>query len=131
MHDLFPSNLGQHGNMVFDGVLLNEGNAYNPSTGIFTCSNAGTYVFSWTYIVSPGSFLHTQLMVNHAPYVSSLADAQGHSTGVETGTHTAVAHLNSGDVAYIRAASTGHGQVYWGLHDQSHGYCTFSGWLLH
>jgi hypothetical protein len=137
-HDVRPADLGTHGILRFDGVLINEGNGYNPSTGVFTCSTNGTYVFSWTYIVSVDSRFHTQLMINSQPYVSSLADSEGephshtHVGGpVATGTHTTVAHMNVGDVAFVRAASAGSGQVYYGFGQQDKSYCTFSGFLLH
>lgn len=34
--------------LVFDVVPLNIGNAYNGTTGKFTCKEDGIYTFSWT-----------------------------------------------------------------------------------
>ena len=33
------------GIIIFDNVVLNVGNAYDPETGVFTCKKAGYYIF--------------------------------------------------------------------------------------
>ena len=40
----------------FNQVDINQGGAYNPSTGVFVCPKSGTYLLSWFFInASKGS----------------------------------------------------------------------------
>lgn len=51
-------------NIVYDGLILNYGNAYNPHHGIFTAPSAGLYIFTWTSFVDSGKSFNTELLVN-------------------------------------------------------------------
>ena len=35
--------------VVYNKVLVNVGNAYNPKTGEFTCPRGGVYIFTWKH----------------------------------------------------------------------------------
>ena len=40
--------------VVFDGILFNTGNHYNPTTGVFTCPLSGYYYFSGDLVSNGG-----------------------------------------------------------------------------
>ena len=48
--DVFDSSrsVGSTGQVVFDGVKTNIGNAYDSSTGVFTAPSSGIYLFAYT-----------------------------------------------------------------------------------
>ncbi|XP_060076926.1 adiponectin-like [Ylistrum balloti] len=55
-------NLGM--TLIFQNVVTNEGNRYNPTTGVFTCGVPGIYVFSWSICVGKDDFVNTELVKN-------------------------------------------------------------------
>ena len=72
---------------VYDSVLINEGNAYNNYTGIFTVPTTGVYAILWTIAVE-GRKIHssdpdyeygeidTELVVNAARRATVHADTE-------------------------------------------------------
>ena len=58
-------NLASKSRVIFETVNLNEGNGYDPSTGIFTAPAAGMYVFDWTTLTQYGKDVLTSLVVNN------------------------------------------------------------------
>ena len=58
------NNLATNGRVIFGTVGLNEGNGYDPSTGIFTAPTEGIYVFDWTTLIQQGKYANTSLVVN-------------------------------------------------------------------
>ena len=57
-------NLASKSRVIFETVNLNEGNGYDPSTGIFTAPAAGMYVFDWTTLTQYRKNVYTSLVVN-------------------------------------------------------------------
>lgn len=49
---------------VYDKMVTNIGNAYNPSTGKFSAPTTGIYQFNWYTLCNPGSMAHAGLFVN-------------------------------------------------------------------
>ena len=47
--------------VVYDGILINEGNGYDDRTGVFTCLVAGTYMFVVDSLSRSRSWLHLKL----------------------------------------------------------------------
>jgi hypothetical protein len=43
----YQSNVAEHKTIRFDSAVLNDGNAYNNHTGIFTCPVSGVYLVSF------------------------------------------------------------------------------------
>lgn len=46
---------------VYDKIVTNIGNAYNPSTGKFSAPTTGIYQFNWYTLCNPGSMAHAVL----------------------------------------------------------------------
>ncbi|XP_062591761.1 complement C1q-like protein 4 [Saccostrea cucullata] len=57
-------NLGNNAKVVFETVVLNEGNGYDAKSGIFTTPTSGIYVFDWTAAAPGARHAYTALRVN-------------------------------------------------------------------
>ena len=73
--------------LVFPHVITNNGNGYDPSTGKFTASKKGTYVFS-VNVISYGSNT-VYLDIVHSGVSKSRTMSHG-SASYQTGTNMAV-----------------------------------------
>ncbi|OWF36043.1 complement C1q subcomponent subunit B-like isoform X2 [Mizuhopecten yessoensis] len=115
------TNIPIYHTIVFEQVGVNEHNAYNSNTGVFTCPYDGLYEFAST-IVSAGeqSNLNFQMMKGSA----SIAFLHATLYEYDMGTQVAVTHCNKGEQVLIRQAT--HSRF--GLPG---GFCTFSGHLIH
>ncbi|XP_061195620.1 uncharacterized protein LOC133203843 isoform X1 [Saccostrea echinata] len=51
-------------NVVYDTVLYQTGDVYNPRNGFFTAPSGGLYVFSWTTLVAAHKIFDAELLVN-------------------------------------------------------------------
>ncbi|KAK3580242.1 hypothetical protein CHS0354_012769 [Potamilus streckersoni] len=71
----YTTHLGDHQVIKYDGVLTNEGNGYNPITGIFTCPEEGLYLFSF----------FTATLNEHKTWVELVVDGAGVSHAVSEG----------------------------------------------
>lgn len=111
--------------MVYDVVKTNNGNGYNPSTGVFIAPETGVYVFTWTIREASNCYHSTQLMVNTAEigiiHLHSVVD------GDFTGTGVVVTHVNAGDDVYVRTHES------WNhcfIVSNGAGKSSFAGWKL-
>jgi hypothetical protein len=63
--------------MVFSTILVNEGNAYNSSTGVFTAPINGTYSFSAQLCKHPNKNMNFEIKVNDRTVVAKYGSGNG------------------------------------------------------
>ncbi|XP_022324144.2 multimerin-2-like [Crassostrea virginica] len=107
--------------LVFPHVITNNGNGYDPSTGKFTASKKGTYVFSANVNAYGSNTVYLEIVHNGMSKVRTMAYG---STSHQTGTNMAVLVLEKGDSVWVKRYS---GQ---GYYTDSVPITTFSGFLL-
>ena len=115
------NNLATNGRVVFEIEDLNEGNGYDPSTGIFTAPASGVYVFDWTIFTQIGKYASTSLVVNDK------FKSWNHCFGGVAKTYLkcskmTVVKLKQGDKVWIG--------VFWGTANIHNIYTSFSGYKL-
>ncbi|KAJ8312543.1 hypothetical protein KUTeg_009916 [Tegillarca granosa] len=76
-------NLGYHQPIVYKSVLINVGNSYHQTTGIFSPIIPSVYVFYYSIIVAPNVNLNTALVGNMV-----------------------IVYLNDGDNVWVRIETT-------------------------
>ena len=107
--------------LVFPHVITNNGNGYDPSTGKFTASKKGTYVF----FVNVNSYLSNTVyfdIVHNG--ISKVRTMSYGSANYQTGTNMAVLVLKKGDSVWVKRDSGT------GYYSSSVPVTTFSGFLL-
>ncbi|XP_071167996.1 complement C1q-like protein 3 [Mytilus edulis] len=109
--------------LQFDKVWTNNGNDYDPNTGIFKAPFKGVYQFSFTVMSSSGKNLWVFLWQNQTPLVSVYP-----GTGYNEGTANMVLNLEKGDKVYVRCGRSGNGYINTG---KGYWYSMFSGYLIH
>ena len=107
--------------LIFNSVILNVGNGYNPSTGVFTSPVAGTYIFYVTAVEYNKQYLMVDIVLNSVSKVKLVGDNEA---VYQTGTNMVVLNLQKGDSVWVR-------------HSQGNGYyshnvpiTTFSGFMI-
>ncbi|KAK3611588.1 hypothetical protein CHS0354_018104 [Potamilus streckersoni] len=95
----FTSHLGIDQIIRYDGVLTNEGNAYNPLTGVFTCPKDGLYLLAFFTATVNDGFSWVKLVVDGITVSNAV------SNGVRVGNDD-----QGGNVALIRLTA---GQSVW------------------
>lgn len=104
--------------IVFDKVWLNNGNAYDPHTGVFTIPRTGLYMISATVMATHDSHLHCHLWKDNQAVLGIFA------TKYCTGTINPVMALSTGTRIYVKHDSHG-------INENIHSYYSmFSGLLL-
>ncbi|XP_063397841.1 complement C1q-like protein 2 [Mytilus trossulus] len=113
-----PKSVGKHEILKFDTVWTNNGNHYNPSTGIFQVPKEGLYQVSATVMSANGKAIFVKLWQNDTKMVGLYP-----GTGYSEATINMVLHLKKGDTVTVRGED---GQ----LHSSSHYYSTFSAFFI-
>lgn len=109
------------GTLIFNGVITNAGNGYNPNTGVFTSPIGGTYVFYVSSVEYGSQYLKLDIVLNSVSKVRTM----GHSSAsYQTGTNMVVLNLQKGDAVWVKYYS---GK---GYYTESVPYTTFSGFLV-
>ena len=86
--------------LVFETVIVNEGEHYDPYDGVFVDPQKGVYLFSWTVSGNGGSYIVTELVVEQNT-ISSAGEYNG-GGGKPSGSMTALCKMEKGDHAWIR-----------------------------
>ncbi|XP_061182709.1 caprin-2-like [Saccostrea echinata] len=107
--------------LVFPHVVFNNGNGYNPSTGIFTSPTAGTYVFFVNINTDGANYIYLDIVLNGSSKVRTMSY---NSATYMTGTNMAVLQLFKGDTVWIKRNV---GKSYY---SEGVPITTFSGFLL-
>lgn len=109
------------GILMFDVVITNVGNGYNPSTGVFTSPRKGTYVFYVSALEYLQQYLGLEIVLNNVPKVRLIGES---AAAYQTGTNMVVLNLTAGDSVWVRHH---HGK---GYYSHTVPVTTFSGFLL-
>ena len=120
--------------VMFYTELLDIGGGYNPSTGVYTAPQAGTYTFTWTLHIMRSGIYMTGLVVNDTTKNRMVTNTENWSTNssdsyahYSSSTATSTVQLTTGDKVFIRVLKRyGEPNI---IHND--GYSTFYGWMLH
>ncbi|XP_078322275.1 complement C1q-like protein 3 isoform X3 [Crassostrea virginica] len=85
--------------LIFDHIISNVGNGYNPSTGVFTAPRAGTYVFYVAAVEYSTYYLTLDIVINSAAKVRLVGY---NSASYQTGTNMVSQYLRRGDDVHIK-----------------------------
>jgi len=114
------TDVGNNQNILFEKVVLNEGNAFHPHTGVFTAPVSGVYCFQAMVMVRPQS----------QPFVASITHdgedivyTQGQN-GYDLSPASVVIRVQAGEDVWVRNI------VYIATNIVGHSYSSFSGFLL-
>ena len=71
--------------LIFETVIVNEGEHYDPYDGVFVAPQKGVYLFSWTVSGINGNYIVAELVVEQNTISSAGEDsAGGHPSGSMT-----------------------------------------------
>ncbi|KAK7883863.1 hypothetical protein WMY93_026986 [Mugilogobius chulae] len=111
-----------HTTLIYKHVFLNNGNAYNPNTGIFKAPVKGAYHFE-LYVAAHGQARATgALLMKNSEIVVMAFEGQGN--GFSTAANGATLLLEANDTVYVKLWN---GYV---IFDNLNHHSTFSGHLL-
>ncbi|XP_065928372.1 uncharacterized protein [Magallana gigas] len=111
------------GTLVFDVVVTNVGNGYNPSTGVFTAPMAGEYAFFVNVQSYSNKIIYAEVVLNGVTKVRTMAYSYAGNEYYEAGPNLVVLTLQKGDRVWVKRYS---GQGYY----IDGPLTTFSGFLL-
>ncbi|XP_078315775.1 uncharacterized protein LOC111103845 [Crassostrea virginica] len=109
------------GALIFSKAILNVGNGFNPSTGVFTSPVAGTYVFYVSALEYSKQHLQVDIVLNSVSKVKLVGDSDA---AYQTGTNMVVLNLQKGDSVWVKHV---YGKGYWSTSVPA---TTFSGFLI-
>ncbi|KAH3798349.1 hypothetical protein DPMN_151948 [Dreissena polymorpha] len=110
-----------------DRTVLNDGNAYNTATGMFTVPITGVYLLSMS--VDSYAETHVTLMVNSARVADLICDATPQRTHMELmSSNTIVIQLYQGQSVWMEVTTVDNAQI---IGNENWRYTTFSGLLMY
>eukprot|EP00105_Crassostrea_gigas_P036684 XP_019920832.1 PREDICTED: complement C1q tumor necrosis factor-related protein 2 isoform X1 [Crassostrea gigas] len=116
-------NMKKQETVIFDKVSLNEGSAYDYTSGIFTAPMDGIYSFTWSIVTKAGKYFVSEIVRNGQKVAYNYSDGRGHD-GWPISTSHANIKMKKGDKVWIRAQAT------WGQYAHGGDWCSFSGLKL-
>ena len=93
-------NLPRKSVVVFDQASLNVGEAYDETTGKFTCKVDGLYTFSWTTVSSPKKDLTTELITSGSRVARNIVD-NDETDDFLSSSSTVVVRMRKGEQTWI------------------------------
>ena len=91
--------------LIFNHIISNVGNGYNPSTGVFTAPRSGTYVFYVAAVEYSTYYLSLDIVINSAAKVRLVGY---NSASYQTGTNMVAQFLRRGDDVRVKHSSGKH-----------------------
>jgi complement C1q subcomponent subunit C len=98
----FKENLPTNSVVVFDKASLNVGEAYDNTTGKFTCKVDGLYTFSWTTMSNPKKDLTTVLNTSGRRVAVQVVDNDLTDDALSSSS-TVVVRMRKGEQTWISA----------------------------
>lgn len=116
-------NIGDNGPVIFDAVVTNVGNGYDPRTGVFTVPVPGVYLF-FLNLMKDAAHSAIEVFLFKGDTVLCSTRMSDQTDGDGTGTCVSAAHLQTGDRVFAKHA---YGDVY--LHGTA-AWSSFDGALV-
>lgn len=90
--------------VIFNQVSLNEGNAYDTTSGKFTAPIDGVYIFSWGILTDNGKYFVTEIVRNSIPVAYNYTDGRCRQRGAGNimTSSNALIKMKKGDEVWIR-----------------------------
>lgn len=112
--------------VIFNQVSLNEGNAYDTTSGKFTTPIDGVYFFSWGILTYNGKYFVTEIVRNSIPVAYNYTDGRGRQRGAGNimTSSNALIKMKKGDEVWIRT------YLNYGQLGRCGQWCYFSGFKL-
>ncbi|WAR19158.1 C1QT3-like protein [Mya arenaria] len=115
------ANIGVNQNILFDNVILNEGNGYHSQHGIFIAPINGLYLITATLLHSPiNQYFHAAIMHQG----NEIARLHGTINIYDASTQTVILRVTAGEEIWVRSVDYVNENVVGGR------YSSFSGYLL-
>ncbi|VDI76043.1 Hypothetical predicted protein [Mytilus galloprovincialis] len=120
-------NLERESTVVFDTIVLNEGNHYNNYDGVFVAPRDGIYLFSWTVSSYNANYVMTELVVGDE-VITSTGEKDADSVSFMSASMTAICRMKKDSHAWIR--TTGYGSLHYFYSNDNHPRTSFLGLLI-
>ncbi|XP_052105931.1 complement C1q-like protein 3 [Mytilus californianus] len=117
----YTKNINDKEIVKFEKVWTNNGNHYDPNTGIFIASREGLYHVSTTVMSVEGKTVYANIWQNETRTVGLYP-----GTGYSEATANIVLHLKKGDKLTVRGGDSNHSYLY---SSEGH-YIMFSAYLI-
>jgi hypothetical protein len=108
----------------FDKIVINNGNHYHPTDGVFVAPISGVYMFAWNTLTYSGDSLHTKLRVESE--VKGTVGSSAASGQYMPGSASLLCHVKKGEHVWVQ---TSDGTTTNYLHDWNDS-TSFMGFLL-
>ena len=99
--------------VVFDQASLNVGEAYDETTGKFTCKVDGLYTFSWTMVSSPKQDLTTDVITSGNRVARNAVDSD-ETDDYLSSSSTVVVRMRKGEQTWINVVKGDQMEAIWG-----------------
>ncbi|CAC5364498.1 unnamed protein product [Mytilus coruscus] len=90
----------KHSAVVFETVIINEGDHYNNNDGVFVAPLTGIYMFSWTVSTADANYIITDLVVEEN-VISSTGEREVDSGSYTSASMTAFCRMRKDDHAWL------------------------------